>query len=190
MPRRRFRDFATDALVAVTLILILDKNISGNASGYPTQCTNYRKLNEPHRNVECIPRLPIRCDSTISQVGWYRFTNKAGNILATKKVHEGMCSAKNPGRLIGDHPCELYETTRAHVCFLSKEDDCKVRVNVSITLCAHFYVYELAEIKNCTELKMRYCGQASSVPVSSCRNYTRNIPNTGECLREIFSCDG
>ena len=190
MPRKRFRDSATDALVAVTLILILDKNISGNASGHPTQCTNYRKLNEPHRNVRTFARLLKHCDSKISQVGWYRFTNKAGNILATKTVQEGMCSAKNPGRLIGDHPCVLYETTRAHVCFLSKKDDCKVRVNVSITLCAHFYVYELAAI-NCTiELRMRYCGQASSVPVSSCRNYTRNIPNTGECLREIFSCDG
>lgn len=191
MPRRRFRNFATDAVVAVIALVILDKDISRNASGFPTQCSNYRNLTEPHRNVNSsIPRIPRKCDNKISQVGWYRFTNKAGNILATQQVYKGVCSAQNPGWLVGDHPCTLYQTTHAHVCFvISNPDDCKTRVNISITLCGHYYVYELAAIKKCTEeLRMRYCGQDSSVPVPSC-NYTRNIKNPGESLRKIFSSD-
>ena len=187
MPRRRFRNFATDAAVAVIALVMLDVIISGNGSAFPTQCSNYSELTEPNRNVNFeTPRIPKECDNKISQVGWYRFINKTGNILATQEVYEGKCSARNPGRLVGDHPCTLYETTHAHVCFVNRTQDvCAKQVNISITLCGHYYVYQLAAIKNCTgTFRMRYCGQDSSVPVPSC-NYRRNT-NTGESTENIF----
>lgn len=191
MPRRRFRNFATDAAVAVIALVMLDIIISGNASVFPTQCSNYSELTEPNRNVNFeISRILKECDNKISQVGWYRFTNKTGNILATQEVYRGKCNARNPGRLVGDHPCTLYETTHAHVCFVNRTQDvCAKQLNISITLCGHYYVYQLAAIKNCTgKLRMRYCGQDSSVPVPSC-NDRRNTTTTGESLQKIFSSD-
>ena len=167
MARRRFKRFATNLISAIAL-LILDNNILSSVSGFPSQCTNYRKLAERNRNVNNAPaRLPL-CDNKISHMHWYRFTNRAGSILTSKQVQTGMCGAQNPGWLLGDHPCTKYDTTDAQVCFVNQSSDCGTQVNISITLCGEYYVYRLPALNCSKEIKRRYCGKDSEVPVPSC----------------------
>ena len=167
MSTRKYKRFVTNFISAIAL-LILDKNMLSNVFGFPMQCRNYNNLAEKNRYVKNQPaRLPL-CDHKISKTGWYRFINRAGSILSTSQVKTGLCSAQNPGRLIGDHPCTIYQSTDAQVCFVNQNDSCGTKVNISITLCGKYYVYRLQAINCSDELRRRYCGEESKVPVPSC----------------------
>ena len=188
MSRRRFKTFGTN-LISAILFLILDKNILLNVLGVPTQCINYHNLTEENRNRNnSLVRIPV-CETEALQIGWYRFTKKAGSILTSKPVQAGMCSALNPGRLLGRHPCTIHKTIDAQVCF-ADQNDCGKRVDILITFCGEYYVYRLPGLNCSREMRRRYCGEDSKVPISSCNttniNPTKSIAarttNQGRCF--------
>ena len=199
MTKGGFKRFTIN-LISSIVLLILDDKISPNVMGAPWQCSNYHNLTERTRNINFdIVRIP-RCDRKINQsLSWYRFTGKAGSILATRQVSTGKCGAINPGWLNGNHPCTIHQTTNVTVCFADTNSDCGARVNISITLCEKYYVYQLAAINSTTHCSSsvtsrRYCGQRSKVPVSSCNNTnilvqptklsSRQTTNEGKSLRK------
>ena len=154
-----------------------------NVLGVPTQCIVYRNLTEKTRNTKNpVVRIPL-CEQQITQIGWYRLTDEAGSIITSKHVQAGMCSAQNPGRLLGDHPCTIHKTTDAQVCF-ADQNECGTRVNISITLCGEYYVYRLQTLNCSKEMRRRYCGEDSEVPIASCNskniNTTKSVPERGE----------
>ncbi|XP_028402491.1 adhesion G protein-coupled receptor L3-like [Dendronephthya gigantea] len=182
--RRRNKTITIDLKLSITLLL-LGKHIIVNVSGFPNQCRNHLELKKGKRNVNnSIPARYWQCDKKISKKAWYRFSGDAGNIITSMAVTPGMCGSTNPGWLNGQHPCMMNETKTGDVCFVDQHGDCGTRVDISITHCGEFYVYQLPKMKNCRKGMGSFCGETSKIPISSCNTTKTSISSSTSTTKQ------
>ena len=119
-------------------------------AGLPSQCLNYKTLNETSRYYTK-PKGSPECDGgldghkTSAQwrgTGWYRFTGAAGTMMATKKevTTNRICGSLAAGHLdTNTHP-NLAEgqSQEQKVCFYYSTQ-CQWSTTVNIQKCDGFY---------------------------------------------------
>ncbi len=87
---------------------------------------------------------------------WYRFGGEAGTEMATTPPQLYSCGTYIPGWFAGEIPKHVFATEVGDACFAMSHDDCVTSVQVSVTRCDGFLVYQLPNVPFCN---MGYCGQ-------------------------------
>ena len=89
--------------------------------------------------------------------GWYRLIGAAGTSIPEMAYGANHCGTLYPGWMRGVHPSIPGDTVVAEVCFHGGvHGDCRYPVNIIVTNCGDYYLYELPETPYCD---MRYCGK-------------------------------
>ncbi|XP_078354329.1 pancreatic secretory granule membrane major glycoprotein GP2-like isoform X3 [Oculina patagonica] len=126
----------------------------------PCLSGDYIKLSEPDRAAGYLTKGPGECDRTDlnEEEAWYRFTGKAGTLMANKCVPVRRCGTNAPGWLNGSHPQDEKEgEVNRTVCFHWKNDCCHWRTQIKVRYCGEFFLYYLKRDPwgGCS---YRYCG--------------------------------
>ena len=137
-------------------------------SGLPSQCRDYKTLNETSRHyTKPVNYGSPKCDMTGHSntspqwrgEGWYRFTGAAGTKMATKSevTRDGACVTGASGHLdTNTHPDLLSgQSQDQKVCFYYHGTQCWRSTTVTIQECEGFYIYKLPNTPLCYN---RYCG--------------------------------
>ena len=87
---------------------------------------------------------------------WYRFQAPAGNKMPDKPVYGHKCGTSATGYILGGHPTIAGQVVSRQVQFVNKVngDNYYRTVNVKVTHCGAFFVYQLPYTKECY---LRYC---------------------------------
>ena len=101
------------------------------------------------RSPSCDDDLPTR---------WYRFSNPAGDKMASSCLPSGKCGTAVPGWLETTHPKPTDGIVSGNVCFNLKSDCCKLSQSIHLRNCGRFFVYKLAKTFACP---MGFCGVTS-----------------------------
>lgn len=104
----------------------------------------YRKLNEAYRywNHTNHPYLGYDKDK-LTNGQWYRFTGRAGVMMANYCIPHLSCNAHMAGWINGSHPMRTYQLVSTTVCFHWNQNCCYISYPVEIMKCKTFYVYKL-----------------------------------------------
>ena len=94
-----------------------------------------------------------KCDDKIEE-GWYRFTGKSGDQMATECPTLGHCATKYPIWLGEKHPTVQDGAVWRKVCY-NYGGCCSWATSVKVRNCGDFYVYNLEQTHICGT---RYCG--------------------------------
>ena len=119
------------------------------------ECQNYKILDTADR-AQTFQQYNHQCDSQF-QVGWYRFSGKAGNQMPDKCVPKDRCGTRAPGWLNGTHPSQAEGTVSRTVCYHWYNNCCQWSNDIKVRNCSGFIVYELKKTPEC---RLRYCGNA------------------------------
>ena len=132
----------------------------------PSQCHNYKSLTDSKRRYDYDLKnesnycdFPGRSDTSEDWdgPGWYRITGQAGTQLSEnfsnwKRNH---CGTYNSGHMLGGHPQPRQTVTR-EVCFRPDCSKLYENLQIEVTNCVGYYVYNLKEMAACHR---RYCTQ-------------------------------
>merc|ERR1712223_2264400 len=142
----------------------------------PSQCHNYKSLTDSKRRYDftdasaellnyfcqqCRYFCDLNGKSYTSEdwdgPGWYRITGQAGTQLSEnfsnwKRNH---CGTYNSGHMLGGHPQPRQTVTR-EVCFRPDCSKLYENLQIEVTNCVGYYVYNLKEMAACHR---RYCTQ-------------------------------
>ena len=86
--------------------------------------------------------------------GWYRFTGRAGNRLATSAQDQYDCGTDAGGWLDGSLPSVTDGVVPGDVCF-AFFDVCQYSAEIEMVNCGTFYLFNLVDTPQCA---LRYCG--------------------------------
>lgn len=126
----------------------------------PRQCSNHGVLNETWRKVS-LAHNGHNCDRYGRgkfTPGWKRFSESIGGRMPESCPDSPYrCGANRPGWLNGTHPTVVGQRTSMKVCFYYRSNCCHWQVNVQVTNCGLYYVYNLPNSPTCSST---YCGSA------------------------------
>ena len=121
----------------------------------PAECRSYVSLNESNR-YWIYDDSNTYCDKPIiTSNQWYRFTGKAGTMMASYCIPQSTCNTQMVGWVSGNHPTVAYELVSGTVCMHGGSTCCHTRYPVDIRNCSGHYVYKLQQPSGCNQ---RYCG--------------------------------
>ena len=123
------------------------------------ECLNYAALSSASRSSTYqLPKgsSPF-CDNGLS-TGWYRFTDLAGDKMASTCLSSGKCGTVVTGSLETAHPKTTDGIVSGKVCFRWGSNCCQWFQNIQLRNCGRFYVYKLDKTFACP---MRFCGTPS-----------------------------
>ncbi|XP_020617983.1 uromodulin-like [Orbicella faveolata] len=130
--------------------------------GDEKECLNYATLSSASRSSTY--QLPIgstpSCDDGLPS-GWYRFSNPAGDKMASTCLPSGKCGTVVTGWLETAHPRTADGIISGKVCFRWGSNCCQWSQNIHLRNCGRFYVYKLGKTFACP---MGFCGITSSRP--------------------------
>lgn len=120
-------------------------------------CRNHQSLDGFDRSVANKDETSFRCDKNDLRPlpAWYRFTDAAGDRMATRCVPKNHCGTHVPGWLAGSHPSVEEGIVWRKVCYHWDSSCCKTNKSIQIKNCSAFYVYRLVKPPDCD---LRYCG--------------------------------
>lgn len=119
------------------------------------ECLNYAALSSASRSSTY--QLPKgsspSCDDGLS-TGWYRFSDPAGDKMASTCLPSGKCGTVVTGWLQTAHPKTADGIVSGKVCFRWGSNCCQWSQNIHLRNCGRFYVYKLVKTFACP---MRFC---------------------------------
>jgi len=101
------------------------------------------------RSPSCDDDLPTR---------WYRFSNPAGDKMASSCPPYERCGTVLTGWLATAHPKTTDGIVSGKVCFHWISGCCQLSQNIHLRNCGRFYVYKLGKTFGCP---MGFCGETS-----------------------------
>ena len=130
---------------------------------FKVQCKKYIILNDRTRNVnygkghKCdSPGYGSRTKINGKSTQWYRFQAPAGNKMPDKPPPPNRCGANYTGYLSGGHPTKAGQVVSRKVYFSYGGIIYQTKVNVKVTHCGAFFVYQLPYAPTCS---LRYCAE-------------------------------
>jgi len=123
------------------------------------ECLSYATLSSASRSSTYqLPkgRTPS-CDDDLP-TRWYRFSNPAGDKMASSCPPSERCGTVLTGWLATTHPKTTDGIVSGKVCFHWKSGCCQFSQNIHLRNCGRFYVYKLGKTFGCP---MGFCGVTS-----------------------------
>ncbi|MFT4626331.1 MAG: hypothetical protein ACI8PZ_005008 [Myxococcota bacterium] len=117
------------------------------------ECSAYVELTDAYRNITW-PYDYARCDSGIT--GWHRFTGAAGTQMPEVPPDSYSCGTHASGWLNGAHPAGVGDTAVVPSCNHWAGDICWQTLDIEVTNCGDFYVYNLSAPPCCSCV---FCGE-------------------------------
>ncbi|XP_073698020.1 adhesion G protein-coupled receptor E1-like [Garra rufa] len=137
------------------------------AANLSDPCYNYTVLDEPWRAFTSIPRVPAKCDRSVTWSGWYRlFMNSVSAHIPETCVTQNHCGTYAALSIPGGHPTVEDGVVTREACAQWSDFCCYTRsFPIKVKACpGNYYVYELVKPTRCDSA---YCADVSSINTSS-----------------------
>ena len=122
------------------------------------ECLVFNTLDERDRAADYFSYHTMKCDRNLPEA-WYRFTGRAGTVMATQCVPKLHCGTISPGWLNGKHPTVEDGVVERMVCFTKDNDCCYWYSSVRVRNCSDFIVYRFGQFPASQHFcDLRYCG--------------------------------
>lgn len=120
------------------------------------ECVQYHNLRERSRNINYGALVGTKCDNSgiLTAGAWYRFTDSAGTRMLDR-CPTTKCDTAFQGWLRGGQPGYGQVKVTRTVCYQGNSNCCNWPVNIRVTHCKYFIVYQLKPVGGCN---LRHCG--------------------------------
>ncbi|KAL6458564.1 hypothetical protein MHYP_G00337940 [Metynnis hypsauchen] len=142
--------------------LIRTEETTQTVSRSSDPCDNYAVLDEPWRATNYSNITDVRCDQSVSWVGWYRLMYQGQDVRMPEScVDAFMCGTHAPLWMNGVHPQLQDGAVTRQICGNWNANCCYFRSNpVRVKACpGNFYVYEFVSPSTCS---LTYCADVTT----------------------------